>query len=88
MIDFTIAMGFISWTIMFLMIFGMLFLKSCIAQLEKEDSSLDDLILTNLQTMVDEYNSRKFAGRVLMVLWFGARCVGITLDIIFGKKEE
>lgn len=82
--DYTIGMSFISWLIAVLMLLGFSFLKFAEMDAKSESSETQE----NSNNLIDDYNSRSFAGRVVFTLVYGTKMMSVITKSIFGSVEK
>lgn len=85
--SYVIIMKFLSWVFAIMLLSGYTFIKSCERDLNDENSPYNDLLRMNMQIIIDEFNNRKWAGRVMYTLFWGAKMMAVPF-LIFKKGED
>lgn len=73
MIDYNIAMNFISWAIAIFMVQGYLYLKTCEWMLKTDREDITDMHRMGADRLIQEYNESNILHRMIFVLNHGAR---------------
>jgi hypothetical protein len=88
MISYTIAMSFISWAMAIMMLVGLGLFKIWEYDANNPNSKTDDSMKMGMQMLIEEYHESGFAGKVTMILFFGAFFFATLISIIRGDFKD
>lgn len=83
MINYNIAMIFISWAIAIFMVQGFLFIKSCEWTLKTDREDITDLHRMGADRIIQEYNESNVLHRMILVLRHG-----VSLTAFMFKRDK
>lgn len=87
MIDYTIAMQFITWSLVIMMSIGYSVVASCKGYMES-DSEEDEQTRMGANIIHNEFQERDFIGRTVYILWLGAKFMAILTDVFKRRDKE
>jgi hypothetical protein len=85
--EYIIVMKFLSWVFAWMLLMGYGIILQCENELCREKPKTDDMVRLGMQRIVDEYNGRNWAGRVMLVMYWGATVMAIPW-MIFQRREK